>query len=98
MSDCLDPIVEDEDGAADVVGVGVAVDEVRDGQGGHVANGIEQLGADGGRVVDNDDAFGGDEEEGLVASVGDHVGTLPEGFRIVPGGANHRSCRGGWDW
>lgn len=55
--------VGEEGGCADVVGVVVAVDEVGDGEGGGVVDCPEEFVADCWGGVDEDDAFGGDEEE-----------------------------------
>lgn len=78
-------LVGEEVGGAGVVGVGVGVDEVAHGEVGEVGDGILEVVAGGGGRVDDNDAVGGDEDEGLVGAVGDHVGALAEVADAVAG-------------
>ena len=83
VGDGFDLVVEDEDGAADVVRMGMTVDEVRDGLVRYVADCVEEFPTDSGWAVDNDDALVRDDEEGLVASLCYHVGAVAEGFHGI---------------
>ncbi len=74
----------DEAGGEDVVGMGVAVGHVGDWKRGYCADVVEEIGADCWRSVDDDHAGAvGDGEEGLVASIGDHVGSIAEGLDAI---------------
>ena len=70
-------------GAADVVGVSVAVNEMGYWFGGDTFDGCLKLVADCWRTVDGDDADVTDEEHGLVAAVSDKVGTTSQIFQTI---------------
>lgn len=86
----------EEGGASVVVGVGVGVDEVRDGDRGGVADCVEEVVAEGGRTVDDDYTLVGDEEYGLVGAVEDSVGAFAEGLDVVASRGDYGadSCSG----
>jgi len=78
--------------SADVVAVGVGVDEVLDGLSSDVADGVLQFTSHSWRAVDYDDAFVfGDEDEGLVYTVSDHVGTFTKVVDCITGGVQREA-------
>ena len=83
VSDGLDVVVDDQDGAANVVSVGVAVDHVRDRLVSDVANGVEELVTDGRGAVDYNHATIRDVELSLIETFCDHVGTSAKLLDVV---------------
>ena len=65
--------IDEEISISNVVRVMVTVHHIGDGNTGDIANRILQLPPDCWRCVDEYHAFGGDEEEGLIGTLCDHV-------------------------
>lgn len=67
----------------DVVSVGMAIDEMRDGLIGYTLDcGFEAI-SQGRGVVNQDNAVGTNKKHGLVTTIGNEVGAVPEVFKIV---------------
>lgn len=82
MANVFGCVIKDEC-APDVVSMGMAIDEMRDGLIGYTLDcGFEAI-PEGRRVVDQDDAVGTNKKHGLVTTIGNKVGAVPEVFEIV---------------
>src|SRR5690606_18135978 len=68
---------------ADVVGVPVAVDHVRDGLVGDVLDSSQHVLAQRWRGIDRDDALFGHDERRIIAAAGDPVETVAQLFDMV---------------
>ena len=76
-------LVDEQVCSTGMISVVMAVDEVCDRQVCNVANSILKLAAGGRRIVNEDNASRGDQDEGLVAAICDHISPTTEALDKV---------------